>query len=247
MRRSAVIAVLMLSTPVAAQDAGGEAGAGEAQFNRQCVACHVIQDGAGETLAGRNARVGPNLYGVMGAAPGSADDFAYSASLVAYGETGVVWSEENLVSFLQDPTGHLRQALDDPRARSTMTHRLRNQDVAQDIHAFLARFPADEAAAEEQGQESAEDDAPDAEPRDLAAGEALYRSSCRNCHGNNAQGMASFPALAGLGQAHLEARLEQYRAGERVGPNSGLMIPPARNLTDEDIANVAAFIATSFD
>ncbi|MGS4944770.1 c-type cytochrome [Meridianimarinicoccus sp. RP-17] len=80
--------------------------------------------------------------------------------------------------------------------------------------------------------------------QDLETGEELYGESCRNCHGPRAQGMASFPKLTGQDAAYLAGRLEQYRAGERVGPNSALMQPNAADLSDADIANLAAFIAS---
>ena len=85
------------------------------------------------------------------------------------------------------------------------------------------------------------------EEADVEAGEALYRSTCRNCHGPRAQGMASFPGLAGHDEDHLISRLVQYRSGERVGANSGIMSPIARDLSDQDIADVSAYIATAFD
>ncbi len=83
--------------------------------------------------------------------------------------------------------------------------------------------------------------------QDISAGEKLYQDNCRNCHGPSAAGMASFPKLAGRSEKYLISRLEQYRAGERVGPNSALMMPMAADLSDEDIANVAAYIATRFE
>lgn len=83
--------------------------------------------------------------------------------------------------------------------------------------------------------------------QDIAAGETLYQKSCRNCHGPTARGMASFPKLAGNDAAYLAMRLEQYRAGEKVGPNTALMRPQATNLSDEDIANIASYIADSFE
>lgn len=83
--------------------------------------------------------------------------------------------------------------------------------------------------------------------QDLAAAEALYAESCRNCHGPNAQGMASFPKLAGRSEDYLAMRLEQYRAGEKVGDNSALMTPNAADLSDAEIANLAAYIATTFE
>lgn len=81
---------------------------------------------------------------------------------------------------------------------------------------------------------------------DLAAGEKIFRSSCRSCHGPKARGMASFPKLAGRDAGYLEDRLHTYRDGQTIGPNSRLMIPVAQKLSDEEIADVAAFIATRF-
>ncbi len=59
--------------------------------------------------------------------------------------------------------------------------------------------------------------------------------------------MASFPALEGKDADYLVERLEQYREGKTVGPNSGLMKPVAAKLSDEDMANLAAFVSTNFE
>ncbi|NYS77306.1 MULTISPECIES: c-type cytochrome [Halomonadaceae] len=80
---------------------------------------------------------------------------------------------------------------------------------------------------------------------DKSAGEALYKDACAQCHGPNAQGMASFPSLSGRDAEYITSRLETYRAGEKVGSNSFLMIPNATGLSDDDIANLAAFITES--
>jgi len=89
--------------------------------------------------------------------------------------------------------------------------------------------------------------APAARAQDASGGEALYQGLCRNCHGPTAQGMASFPKLAHQSEAYLVERLKQYRAGEKVGPNTALMQPNAADLSDAEIASVAAYIATNFD
>lgn len=163
MKKYALSAICaLLAAPALAQDIEGDPEAGETQFARQCVACHLIADEEGEVLAGRNARVGPNLYGVIGREPGAIEDFRYSASLLAYGEAGVVWEEENFISYVQDPTGHLREALDDPRARSTMAYQVRSEEDAHDLYAYLATFSPeleDENEDEEDanGSEAAED------------------------------------------------------------------------------------------
>lgn len=87
-----------------------------------------------------------------------------------------------------------------------------------------------------------------AEGADIAptstAGATMYRDACAQCHGRTGRGQGSFPPLAGLDEDHIMSRLTQYRAGERIGPNSALMIPVASQLSDEDIANLAKFIAT---
>ena len=82
---------------------------------------------------------------------------------------------------------------------------------------------------------------------DIMAGEEIFQSVCRNCHGPKAQGVASFPKLAGQDAETLTILLEEYRAGETLGPNTTLMAPHAKDLSDADIANIAAYVATSFE
>lgn len=83
--------------------------------------------------------------------------------------------------------------------------------------------------------------------QDISAGEALYQDSCKNCHGPTGKGMASFPKLIGNSPEYLVSRLEAYRAGETVGPNSPLMVPVAEELSDQDIADLAAYITHELD
>ena len=82
--------------------------------------------------------------------------------------------------------------------------------------------------------------------QNIDKGRELYKKQCRSCHGPTAKGLASYPKLAGKPLEYLVQRLEQYRAGERLGPNTPLMAPRARKLSDEDIANIANFIVTTF-
>ncbi|HCP82160.1 MAG TPA: cytochrome C [Octadecabacter sp.] len=139
-------ATALLSTPVFADGhaATGDAEAGERQFSRQCVACHVVADADGEVLAGRNARTGPNLYGIAGRQLGAVEGFRYGDSIVELGESGAVWTEEAFASYVQDPTSWLREALENDRARGKMAYRVRNEQDALDMFAFLATFSAAE-------------------------------------------------------------------------------------------------------
>ena len=122
----------------------GDAAAGEEQFNRQCVACHVVADASGEVLAGRNARTGPNLFGLAGRQIGSEADFRYGDAIIELGETGAVWTEEAFVGYVQDPTGWLRETLEDRRARGKMAYQVRDEGQAYDLYAYLATFAAEE-------------------------------------------------------------------------------------------------------
>ncbi len=141
-------AAVLLAAPAFAEShaATGDAEAGEQQFDRQCVACHVVADADGEVLAGRNARTGPNLYGIAGRQLGAIEDFRYSDALVDLGENGATWTEEGFAAYVQDPTGWLRAELDDSRARGKMAYRVRNEQDAIDMYAFLATFESDEEA-----------------------------------------------------------------------------------------------------
>ena len=118
----------------------GDAAAGEAEFNRQCVSCHVVRSADGETFAGRNARTGPNLHGIAGRTVGTVDGFRYGNSIVAAGEAGAIWNEENFIGYVQSPTDWLREKLDDRRARGKMSYRVREEQQAKDIYAYLATF-----------------------------------------------------------------------------------------------------------
>ena len=67
---------------------------------------------------------------------------------------------------------------------------------------------------------------------------------CASCHG--ADGIAlmpTYPNLAGQNEAYLVSALKAYRSKERQGGNAALMHAMAANLSDEDIANLAAYYA----
>jgi cytochrome c len=139
-------ALTLLAAPAFADGhaASGDAAAGEEQFNRQCVSCHVVADADGNVLAGRAAKTGPNLYGIAGAVPGSVDGFRYGNSIVELGETtGLGWTEESFVAYVMDPTGYLREALDNNRARGKMSYKVRDETQAIDMYAYLATFAAE--------------------------------------------------------------------------------------------------------
>ena len=112
--------------------------AGEAAYGKQCVACHVVVNDDGEKLAGRNGKSGPNLYNIAGAGAGMVEDYRYGKSIVAAGaKNGLIWTEETFVAYVQDPKGFLRSFLDDKKARAKMSFKVRNEDDARNIYAYL--------------------------------------------------------------------------------------------------------------
>ena len=136
----------------------GDPEAGAEAFQRQCSNCHMVQNEAGETLAGRNARQGPNLYGVIGRQAGIVDGFRYGASMVEAGEAGLVWDEPSVLAYLQNPNGFLREVLGNNLARGQMAFQVRSETDAADLYAFLATFsPATEGEDDEENGEAAAD------------------------------------------------------------------------------------------
>ena len=66
---------------------------------------------------------------------------------------------------------------------------------------------------------------------------------CIACHGAGGEGGVG-PALAGQSSSDIEAMLAQYKNGETRGQQSALMWSQAAQLSDGDIANIAAHIET---
>jgi cytochrome c553 len=104
----------------------------------------------------------------------------------------------------------------------------------------------DSHAGAADGPEAAEA-AAKAEDVDLEAAEEIFSRKCRACHGDRAQGVASYPKLSDKEPAYIADRLKTYRAGERIGPNSVLMIQNAKDLSDKDIASLAVYVSSAFD
>ena len=100
---------------------------------------------------------------------------------------------------------------------------------------------ADEAMAEEATAED-ETTGDDVLAGDKEAGEARYNKTCKNCHGPAGKGVASYPKISGNDISYTTSKLETYRAGTKIGPNSSLMVMMARPLTDEEIANIANYL-----
>jgi cytochrome c len=96
-----------------------------AQVSKQCQACHNFQEGAG-------AKVGPDLYGIVGRAVASVPGFNYSAPLKAKGGT---WTIDELNKWLTKPSA------DVPGTAMTFAG-LSNEKQRADVIAYLNTLSA---------------------------------------------------------------------------------------------------------
>lgn len=120
----------------AAALAEGNAENGAKLFNK-CQTCHVVVNPAGETLAGKAAKTGPNLFNVAGNPAGKVEGFKYGNGITEASEKGLVWDEANFVAYLANPTAFLKEFTGDKSVRGNMSFQVKKEDEAKDLHAFL--------------------------------------------------------------------------------------------------------------
>ena len=81
-----------------------------------------------------------------------------------------------------------------------------------------------------------------AQAADIEAGKAKVQSVCAACHGSAGVSVSdAIPNLAGQKAAYLEAQLKALKDGSRKNP---IMNAIAGQLSNDDVANVAAYFAT---
>jgi cytochrome c553 len=85
----------------------------------------------------------------------------------------------------------------------------------------------------------------------LAKGKALVDSgasgrsvACSICHGDAMKGLGNVPRLAGLHPAYIARQLYLFKDGSRNGVDAQLMKKAVAGLTDDDILNLAAYLAS---
>lgn len=145
------LAAAAFAGPALAQGAG-DVEAGEKGF-KKCKSCHQIVADDG-TVVTKGGKTGPNLYGVIGRTAGSVEGFKYGKAIVAAGEAGLVWDEEQFVSYAQDPKKFLQTYLDDGSAKSKMSFKLKKG--AEDVYAYLVSVGPEMAAEEPAAEDAAE-------------------------------------------------------------------------------------------
>ena len=185
---SAIVIVLALIPPAQAQDIE----AGEKTF-KKCIACHAVGPDA-------KNKAGPFLTGVVGRQAGSVEGFNYGKDLVTAGEKGLIWTEELLAGYLEDPKQFLRDYLDDSKAKAKMAFKLKDQKDRADVAAYLAAQSTAGTEAPEAETEEAAVETPEmtieeviaaqefteaflTDPANFEAGKEIWFSQCTHCHG----------------------------------------------------------------
>ena len=79
---------------------------------------------------------------------------------------------------------------------------------------------------------------------DAGAGKAKA-AVCAGCHGMNGKAMVpNYPSLAGQNAVYTEGALKAYKTQERKGYQAAIMYGMAATLSDQDIADLAAYYAS---
>jgi cytochrome c len=146
MKYKLAAALALVAAPAFADGhATGDAAAGEKVFAK-CQTCHVIANDAGEVLAGKNSKTGPNLYGLPGRTAGTYAEFKYGESIVAVGASGLAWNEADFVAYVADPAKFLKEKTGDKAAKTKMSFKLPKEEDAKNVWAFIASLSPAPAA-----------------------------------------------------------------------------------------------------
>lgn len=76
-------------------------------------------------------------------------------------------------------------------------------------------------------------------------GEALAKTGqCTLCHGTDLKGIGPVPTIAGRSPSYMVRQMYDMQQGTRKGTWTGLMKPVVANLSQDDLLNLAAYVAS---
>lgn len=125
-----LMSALMVATTGGYALGDGDPDVGRNIFDRKCKSCHTAEEDGPH-------RRGPNLFGVVDRKAGTLDGFKYEEDYVVAGEKGLIWSEDAIVAYLNNPKVFLREASGNPNARPRMAFRIAFEQDARAIVAYL--------------------------------------------------------------------------------------------------------------
>ena len=129
MKHSALIAgaaaVVMILSALTSNAFAQDIELGEKVF-KKCRACHMIGPKA-------KNRLGPTLNDIIGRKAASVDGFKFSKAMQEAGDSGLIWSEENLDKYLAKPRKMV------PKTRMVFPG-LRKEEDRKNVIAYLKTF-----------------------------------------------------------------------------------------------------------
>ena len=126
MLKRIAIATVLIGAAVGSADAQSDLEKAGANVFKKCAACHAVGEGA-------KNRVGPELNDVVGRTAGTAPDYKYSNAMKEAGEKGLVWGDETLHKYLENPKAFI------PGNKMTFPG-LKKEDERDAVVAYLRSF-----------------------------------------------------------------------------------------------------------
>lgn len=120
-----ILTLLLPSLLFSAAALAGDAEAGGKLFKRLCSGCHNIGPSVRSSF-------GPQLNGIVDRPAGSATDYQYSTAMKS---SGIVWSRDKLIQYLEDPKAVV------PGTRMIFWG-LSDEEKIDNLLAYLQTFPA---------------------------------------------------------------------------------------------------------
>ena len=125
LKTATVLATALVLAGTGFAQAAGDAATGEKVF-KNCAACHAVGPDA-------KNKVGPVLNGVIRRTAGTLPGFTYSDAMIAAGQSGVVWTDEELNIYLTNPKELV------PGTKMSFPG-LKKDDERADVIAYLETF-----------------------------------------------------------------------------------------------------------
>lgn len=204
----------------------GDPEEGAAVF-KKCASCHQVGEGA-------KNRVGPQLNGLFGRTAGTVADVKYSKSMVRMGNDGLIWTEETLDAYIENPRALV--------SKTRMSFRgLKDAEDRANLIAYL-RIYSDNPADIPEAEPTAHATDHDLDPAILALeGDPEYgeylANECQTCHQVSGAN-DGIPGISGWPSEDFVVAMHAYKRKLRPHPVMQMM---AGRLNDEEIAALAAY------
>jgi len=198
-----------------------------AKVFKKCQSCHRVGEGA-------KNRVGPHLNGIFGRKAGSNPTAKYSKGLIRAGDDGLVWTDETLDAFIENPKALVSKTRMSFRGIKDIEDRL-------DLLAYLRGF-SDDASNIPEAEPTAQTVDHNLDPVIFAiVGDPEYgeylASECMTCHQSSGEN-DGIPGINGWPTEDFVVAMHAYKQKHRPHPVMQMM---AGRLSDEEIAALAAY------